>query len=109
MCRFFRPRKVKPRIHAVLIALKSPSNLVWLQTANDAHQQVVEDNRRPPLPLDNEMLAIPRLEPKFVVLPVGVTLHIQKKPREFISDERQALWPCFQSDGNALNRAVRQA
>src|SRR5215831_19980198 len=40
VCRFFRPRKVKPRIHAVLIALKSPSNLVWLQTANDAHQQV---------------------------------------------------------------------
>jgi hypothetical protein len=96
VCRFFRPRKVKPRIHAILIALESPSNFVWLQAANDAHQQVVQDNWRTALPLDNEILAIPGFKPEFVVLPVGVALHIQKKPREFISDEHQALGSCFQ-------------
>jgi hypothetical protein len=96
MCRLFRPRKEEPRVHAVVIALESPRKLVRLKAANDAHQQVVQDNRRPALPLDNEILAIPGFEPEFVVLPVGVAFHIQKQARELISDERQALRSCFQ-------------
>ena len=96
MGRFLRPRKAEPRIHAVVIALESPSKLVRLKSASDTHQQVVQDNRRPALPLDNEILAIPGLEPELVVLPVGVAFHIQKQARELISDERQALRSCFQ-------------
>ena len=96
MCRFFRPRKKEPRVHTVVIALESPSKLVRLKSASDTHLQVVQDNRRPALPLDNESLAIPGFKPELVVLPVGVSFHIQKQAREFISDERQTLRSCLQ-------------
>src|SRR5262249_2672051 len=108
MRRFFRPRKTEPRIHAVVIALKSSSKLVRLKAASNTHEQVVQHDRRPALPFDNEVFAVPGFEPEFVVLPVGITLHIQKKARKFISDEREALRPCLQKDGKPLNRAVRQ-
>ena len=78
MCRLFRPSKAEPRIHAVVVALESPCKLVRLKATSDADQQVVQDNWRPTLPLDHEILAVPGFEPKFVVLPVGVTLHIQE-------------------------------
>src|SRR5262245_55972154 len=50
MRRFFRPRKKEPRVHTVIITLESPTKLVRLKSASDAHQQVVQDNRRPALP-----------------------------------------------------------
>src|SRR5262249_782471 len=54
------------------------------------------------------MFCVPRFEPKFVVLTVRVTLHIQEKSRELVSDVRQALRAYFQQDGKPLNGAVRQ-
>ena len=70
MCRLFRPSKAEPRIHAVIVALESPSELVRLKAANDADQKVVQDNRRPALPFDNEVLAVPGFEPELIVLSV---------------------------------------
>ena len=70
MHRFFRPRKTEPRVHAVIIALESASELVRLKAANDADQKVLKDNRRPALPFDNEVLAVPGFEPELIVLSV---------------------------------------
>ena len=77
-----------------MIIAEAFDKFVGLQAADDPDQQIFHADWISTHPFLAIRIPVPRLEPKFIVLPsAGIAGHVQEQPRQLISKIKNALWP----------------
>src|ERR1700738_96354 len=97
------PGKKNPGIHSIEITLKRARKFVRLEPSNHAYQKVLNANWISSHAFDDVRIAVPSLEPKFIVLSSRIAAHIQEERCQFIRQQQHSLGSCLQQNTQPLN------
>src|SRR5438552_2988136 len=89
------------------MAFERLCQLVRLEAARNADQQMGNYNGRSAHPLYDEMFAVPGFKPKFIVLAAGISTHVHEQTGELIDDHQHARRPGLQQYGKPFDSRIR--